>query len=315
MEKKTKVLASLIIVIFLISTEVAESYLVEAQATSNQAPSIEWQKTYGSDYTVETSDLIQTSDGGYALMDLGYVYQNYLAPATIFKVDSEGDSQWNNTIAHFSGSSIIQTNDKGYEISGWWHLPDIASVVTATLIKIDTYGNIQWIQNYTTLPDLGVNYTIYGFGNQTGGSIQTSDSGSIYWANGNIVKTYADNNTQWIKTLTYHVIITNSSAPLLLTSVIETSDGAIAALGIAPAGYSTFPTQGTIYLVKLEPFLPVPSPSELPTPIPTATPYLPPNDRNAPHLELIDYFLPISVILAVAIVISLFIYRRHQKTI
>ena len=45
---------------------------------------------------------------------------------------------------------------------------------------------------------------------------------------------------------------------------------------------------------------------------PTATPYLPP--RNAPHLELIDYLLPISVIMAIIIVLSLLLYRRHRKT-
>jgi len=43
-----------------------------------------------------------------------------------------------------------------------------------------------------------------------------------------------------------------------------------------------------------------------------STQYLPP--RNAPHLETIDYLLPISVILAVIIAVSVLLYRRHRKT-
>jgi hypothetical protein len=48
------------------------------------------------------------------------------------------------------------------------------------------------------------------------------------------------------------------------------------------------------------------------TPRPTST--LTPEDRNSPHLELIDYLLPISIILAVVIVLSVLLYRRHRKT-
>jgi hypothetical protein len=42
-----------------------------------------------------------------------------------------------------------------------------------------------------------------------------------------------------------------------------------------------------------------------------STPYLPPNDRNAPHLEPTFYLLPISVIVAI-IVIAIIIYRRGR---
>lgn len=297
MGTKSKSFALLIVLVFLTSLAFFQPTTVKAQLT-NQAPNIEWQKTYGSYYVVESSNLIQTNDGGYAFMDSGYTYQSWLMPATVFKVDSKGNQQWNKTIAQFTGSRIIQTNDKGYEITGTWYLPNSVSAVTPTLIKIDTHGNIQWIQNYTTLPDLGINYTTYYTGNQIGASISTSDTGSIYWNDGNILKTDSNNNTQWVKTLTYDVIITNSSALLLLTSVIETSDGAIAALGIAPAGHSTFPTQGIMYLIKLEPFLPVPSPTQLPTPIP-----------NVPEIPSCLAFLPLF-----GAILFIVLKLRHRKS-
>ena len=40
--------------------------------------------------------------------------------------------------------------------------------------------------------------------------------------------------------------------------------------------------------------------------------YFPP--RNPPHLEPIDYLLPISVVLVVVFVLSVLLFRRHQKT-
>ena len=46
---------------------------------------------------------------------------------------------------------------------------------------------------------------------------------------------------------------------------------------------------------------------------PIPTPYLPP--RNPPHLEPIDYLLPIGVILTIIIVLSVFTYRRHRAKI
>ena len=46
--------------------------------------------------------------------------------------------------------------------------------------------------------------------------------------------------------------------------------------------------------------------------IPTSSPS---TDRNVPHLELIDYLLPIGVAVAVIIVLSVLLYRRQRKTV
>lgn len=52
---------------------------------------------------------------------------------------------------------------------------------------------------------------------------------------------------------------------------------------------------------------PIQSPSLSPTSTPTLSP------RNPPHLEPIDYLLPISVVLAVVIALSLLLFTRHRK--
>jgi N-acetylneuraminic acid mutarotase len=45
-------------------------------------------------------------------------------------------------------------------------------------------------------------------------------------------------------------------------------------------------------------------------PTPTSTP---PTDRNPPHLEPIEYLLPIGIILAVVILLSVLLFRKYQK--
>jgi hypothetical protein len=57
---------------------------------------------------------------------------------------------------------------------------------------------------------------------------------------------------------------------------------------------------------------PAPTPTPSPTPIQTATP-TPPQERNPPHLELIDYLLPLSIIIVI-IIVSVPLFRRHRKT-
>jgi hypothetical protein len=58
-----------------------------------------------------------------------------------------------------------------------------------------------------------------------------------------------------------------------------------------------------------------PNPTSIQTqpPTPKPTPTSPQGDRNAPHLELTDYLLPISIIFAI-ILFSVLLFRRHQKT-
>jgi hypothetical protein len=62
---------------------------------------------------------------------------------------------------------------------------------------------------------------------------------------------------------------------------------------------------------------PKPTPKITPTPTvieslaPTPT-YLPPSDRNAPHLDPIYYLIPITVIF-VAITVSVLIYTKYRK--
>ena len=50
------------------------------------------------------------------------------------------------------------------------------------------------------------------------------------------------------------------------------------------------------------------------SPTPTVTSYLPPEDRNAPHLDPIYYLLPVSVFVVIVVILVL-AFRRHRISI
>ncbi len=287
--------------------------VVKGQPSNMTAPGIEWQRNYfvaGSEDNsgIEAvSNLIQTIDGGYVFMDLGWSHQQTFTPTTVYKVDSSGNIQWKRTIDRFVGTTIIQTSDEGYEISGKWSTYGTTYIYTPTLLKTDPQANIEWTRNYSKVPDLGI-VTSQNFGGSSSTPrIQTSDGGFAYWnhqlSNSSFqstVKTDTNNRVQWAKNLTFasNYGIDN----LYLTSLIETSDGALAALGVGymiPGNTLT----GRIYLVKTEPFLPLPSPTTLPTPIQKSSMIL-----SEPFLESII----IAFALTIAVVVSL-LFRRHLK--
>jgi hypothetical protein len=269
------------------------------------APAIERQTDYGRAGVYDgtgvqsASNLIQTSDGGYAFMDLGWGYQFTFEPSTFFKVDSLGNVQFEKTIDFLAASSIIQTNDEGYEIAGYWSTYGTTYEHTPTLVKMDYQGNIQWAANFSSVPDLGIAST----------GIETSDGGFAYWKDGSITKNDSNNNTQWVKNLTYTGA--DGTAPLELSSVIETSDGALATLGV---GYNLFdnPRTGKIYLIKTEAFLPIPSQALLPTPIPTPTP-TPEPISTALVIAIVILVAIGTIALIVVICTGLLVYYRKSR--
>ena len=88
---------------------------------------LEWQKTFGGSADDRGADLIQTSDGGYAVIgksksnDLNVSENAGYDDFWISKLDTSGSISWEYSFG-FAGSdtpySIIQTNDNGYLLSG-----------------------------------------------------------------------------------------------------------------------------------------------------------------------------------------------------
>ena len=139
------------------------------------------------------------------------------------------------------------------------------------ILKIDQDGNIEWNQTYATSGSTSVINSV----------IETSDGGLVFagwiqtppgslayiWA----VKADSSGNIQWTQTYgNTEVQIGGMSSKYYMggSRVIESSDGSLVVAGQADLGSWS---QVVYYLVKTQPFLPLPTPTPIPTPSPTPT--------------------------------------------
>ncbi|GAA4803959.1 hypothetical protein [Litoribaculum gwangyangense] len=147
------------------TNESFDYWLLKFDANNN----IQWQKTYGGSDDDRASDIVQTNDGGFAI--IGYsksndidVSENFGAQDFwILKLNSSGNITWQKSFG-FSGAdigiSIIQTNDNGFLLTGVLDVSASgglgnsknASIKHAGgdywVIKLDPSGNKQWSRYY-----------------------------------------------------------------------------------------------------------------------------------------------------------------------
>ena len=104
----------------------SQCYLLKTDATGN----LVWYKTYdasliNSNYTA--TDVIQTNDGGYALVGWEYNYDEELLNGWLIKVDSGGDTLWTKVFGDSANlveiEALVQTKDSGYLLVGTSHIP------------------------------------------------------------------------------------------------------------------------------------------------------------------------------------------------
>ena len=116
---------------------------------TNSSGNIQWNQTYGTSNFDMLNSLVQTADGGYALV--GYsTYSNTTSDDyLLIKTNSLGTMEWNQTYGEsnideaFSG---IQTADGGYALTGVTVTSD--GLGNAWLVKTDSVGNMLWNQTY-----------------------------------------------------------------------------------------------------------------------------------------------------------------------
>src|SRR5690606_14399622 len=147
--------------------------------------SIQWIKTYGGSQNDHGFDLVQSADGGYAI--LGYSQSNDgdvsenagMSDFWIAKLDAEGNLLWEKSYGYVgadAGTVLTPTHDGGYLLTGI--LDAFASGGEGNtgkhpggnywMIKLDAQGNKEWSRHYG------------GFFTDTAyGAIQTEDHGYI----------------------------------------------------------------------------------------------------------------------------------------
>ena len=124
----------------------ADVWLVKLDSDGN----VEWNQTYGGPLDDHSWSLVVADDGGYVLLCQTTSFGSGDSDVWVIKVDSLGEVEWNQTYGgnNFeSVSSIIRTNDGGYAFSAST-LSFGAGSTDFWLVKLDSYGNVEWNQTY-----------------------------------------------------------------------------------------------------------------------------------------------------------------------
>ena len=174
--------------------QIMDFWLVKTDSTGTP----EWNRTYVGAASGVAHSVIQTSDGGFALV----------GDAFFVKTDAQGNMQWNKTYPKGHLDSLVATTDGGYAIAGF--MGSYIEGYDFWLIKTDVMGNTEW------------NKTYGGAGHEQAYSlVETSDAGFCLVGGNLLVKTDKFGNLQWNQTYVHGTAY----------SLIKTSDGGYALAG------------------------------------------------------------------------------------
>jgi len=126
-------------------------------------------KTFGGPDSDGPYSIIQTSDGGYALVGWTRSFGAGAEDLLVLKLTSSGDLEWAKT---FGGDttdllgSIIQTSDGGYAVAGYTYSFG-AGLSDFLVLKLASDGSIQWAKTFGGTNGQDVAWSI----------IQTTDGG------------------------------------------------------------------------------------------------------------------------------------------
>ena len=208
---------------------------------------VQWQKTYGGDYSDQAFSVHQTSDEGYIVAGKTISFEDGNGGVWILKLDSSGVVQWQKTYGDITGPDcawdIQQTLDGGYIMVGEYSVG--AGDYDLWALKLDNNGNITWGKAYGGA-DLDRAWAVQ----------QTSDGGYIiagrtdsygagradFW----LLKLDSNGNITWERTF-------GGTDSDYAYSVNQTSDGYVVA-GYAGSLYS----QGGFCILKLDPYGSIP---------------------------------------------------------
>ncbi len=162
--------------------------------------SIQWDKVYGGIKNDAATTLIQTTDGGFALVGTTSSYGAGGDDIWLVKTNTSGEIQWQKTYGSIyddSASTLLQTDEGDLVLAG--NVASSSPHLSTYLVKTNSSGVMKWNQTYD-ISNLSINYALIqttdnGFG--LAGWIHTSTS-----YNGQMWFMKTDNNgtAQWNQT-------------------------------------------------------------------------------------------------------------------
>jgi hypothetical protein len=156
---------------------------------------VQWSKKYAIFSEAYVSSVIQTIDGGFAIVGYGY-NPLYRTEPMLVKTDSNGNIQWSKTYGEPSESrivlSIVQTIDDGFALAG-------STRGDMWFVKTDSVGDVLWETKYGG-QDAEICSSVVRTTN--GGYLLTGSTASFGAGDydGWVVKTDSNGKMQWNKT-------------------------------------------------------------------------------------------------------------------
>jgi len=162
-----------------------------------------WSQTYGGTENDVALSLIQTSDGGYALVGYTCSFGAGEDDFWLIKTDEAGNMEWNRTYGGTKSDyafSLVETWDAGYTIAGYTRSYG-AGRDDFWMIKVDSSGNAVWNQTYGGMDDDGAIFLVHTSdgGYALAGMTESFGHGSDrddFW----LVKTDSFGNIEWSQT-------------------------------------------------------------------------------------------------------------------
>ena len=204
----------------LFSTLVVTVYFGTVQAATT------WTQTYGGVAADIGNSLVETSDGGYAIVGSTESFGAGETDICLVKIDEFGTAEWNMTYGgpdYDFGRSLVATADGGYAIAGYTGYIGAGELSDFWLIKTDAYGNEEWNQTYggadqdkvaSLVATADGGYAIAG----------TTHSSDYMFGDFWLIKTDAYGNEEWNQTY-------GGIEGEWLYSMVEAQDGGYAMVG------------------------------------------------------------------------------------
>ncbi|MFQ5979622.1 MAG: hypothetical protein ACE5OZ_15955 [Candidatus Heimdallarchaeota archaeon] len=200
---------------------------------TNEQGLILWNQTYGGSEDERANAIVQTADGGFALIGSTTSFGAGQMDIWLVKTDRMGFIEWTQTYGGTGdeeGLALLQTADGGFALAGftapffplverdWWHL---------WLVKTDAKGEMQWNQSYDSIGNWLHNY--YREKNNPRmppptSLIQTVDGGFALTGGNSLVKTDMSGMMEWNKSF--------YSGSSRISTLIQTSDNGFALGGM-----------------------------------------------------------------------------------
>ena len=187
---------------------------------------MQWNRTYGGTNDESMCGMIQTDDGGYAMVGRTNSFGAGGYDCWFVKTDSSGNMQWNKTYGSQSydemAHAVVQTSDGAYALLGSNHTGYERNDVL--LFRLDSNGDVEWNKTYNRSyqNDFGDSLVQNADGGFTIAGLASSSRAEEY--DGWLFRTDANGSILWSKTY-------GGPATDQLESICLTDDGGYAIAG------------------------------------------------------------------------------------